>query len=52
MDHLEKWGKISGYSGIKLLSHPSRINAHRFYEKRGYKFTKDQMNYLKIWEKE
>ncbi|MNC24205.1 putative acetyltransferase [compost metagenome] len=45
---LEEWGKNNGYSGIKLLSHPSRKNAHRFYENRGYKFTKDQMNFIKI----
>ncbi|CAN7727151.1 GNAT family N-acetyltransferase [Paenibacillus sp. LjRoot56] len=47
IDRLEQWGKDSGYSGIKLLSHPSRIHAHRFYERRGYMFTKDQKNYIK-----
>ncbi|WP_419871467.1 GNAT family N-acetyltransferase [Candidatus Pristimantibacillus sp. PTI5] len=44
---LEQWGKNSGFSGIKLLSHPSRIHAHRFYERRGYMFTKDQINFIK-----
>ncbi|WP_246302979.1 GNAT family N-acetyltransferase [Paenibacillus plantarum] len=47
IDHLEQWGKDSGYSGIKLLSHPSRIHAHGFYERRGYIFTKNQKNYIK-----
>ncbi|ANS75275.1 histone acetyltransferase [Paenibacillus yonginensis] len=46
---LEEWGKENGYSGVKVLSHPSRKNAHRFYESRGYKFTKDQMNFVKDW---
>ncbi|MEC0225820.1 GNAT family N-acetyltransferase [Paenibacillus alba] len=44
---LEQWGKNNGFSGIKLLSHPSRVHAHRFYERRGYLFTKDQKNFIK-----
>ncbi|WP_337589617.1 GNAT family N-acetyltransferase [Paenibacillus sp. A3] len=44
---LEAWAETNGFSGIKLLSHPSRIHAHRFYERRGYVFTKDQKNYIK-----
>ncbi|TCM97865.1 putative N-acetyltransferase YhbS [Paenibacillus sp. BK033] len=47
IDRLEQWGQDNGFSGIKLLSHPSRIHAHRFYERRGYRFTKDQKNYIK-----
>ncbi|TXK84194.1 GNAT family N-acetyltransferase [Paenibacillus sp. N3.4] len=47
IENLEHWGENNGFSGIKLLSHPSRINAHRFYEKRGYMFTKDQKNFIK-----
>ncbi|MHB0863349.1 GNAT family N-acetyltransferase [Paenibacillus sp. SEL3] len=35
IERLEQWGKSHGFSGIKLLSHPSRIQAHRFYERRG-----------------
>lgn len=50
INHLEQWGKDNGYSGIKLLSHPSRIHAHRFYERRNYMFTKDQKNYIKKFE--
>ncbi|CAM4478749.1 GNAT family N-acetyltransferase [Paenibacillus tarimensis] len=52
MDRLEEWARDNGYAGIKLLSHPSRKSAHRFYENRGYKFTKDQMNFVKNWTKE
>lgn len=44
---LERWARDNRYSGLKLLSHPSRTNAHRFYEKRGYTFTKDQKNFMK-----
>ncbi|WP_409176512.1 GNAT family N-acetyltransferase [Brevibacillus fortis] len=47
IEHLEQWGKRNGFSGMKLLSHPSRTHAHRFYERRGYLFTKDQKNFIK-----
>lgn len=47
IESLERWAADNGYSGIKLLSHPSRVNAHRFYERRGYVFTKDQKNFIK-----
>ncbi|MEV5029555.1 GNAT family N-acetyltransferase [Paenibacillus sp. LPE1-1-1.1] len=47
IERLEQWGKNSGFSGIKLLSHPSRIHAHRFYERHEYMFTKDQKNFIK-----
>ncbi|MBY0086848.1 GNAT family N-acetyltransferase [Brevibacillus brevis] len=47
IEHLEQWGKKNGFSGMKLLSHPSHIHAHRFYERRGYRFTKDQKNFIK-----
>ena len=39
--------KYNGFSGMKLLSHPSRLHAHSFYERRGYLFTKDQKNFIK-----
>lgn len=48
IESLESWAKNNGFMGIKLLSHPSRIHAHRFYQRRGYVFTKDQMNFLKM----
>ncbi|MEY9095166.1 GNAT family N-acetyltransferase [Paenibacillus sp. RC84] len=47
IESLEAWGKTNGFCGIKLLSHPSRTAAHRFYENRGYAFTKDQKNFIK-----
>ncbi|SEG56899.1 GNAT family N-acetyltransferase [Paenibacillus sp. UNC499MF] len=49
IESLETWGKTNGFSGIKLLSHPSRTSAHRFYERRGYAFTKDQKNFIKTF---
>lgn len=47
IERLEQWGKNNGFSGMKILSHPSRTHAHRFYERRGYQFTKDQKNFIK-----
>lgn len=47
---LECWAKNNGFFGIKLLTHPCRINAHRFYERHGYIHTKDQKNYMKIFQ--
>lgn len=47
MEQLEQWGKDQGFAGIKVLSHPSRLRSHRFYERRGFVFTKDQKNYIK-----
>lgn len=47
---LECWARNNSFSGVKLLTHPSRINAHRFYEHHGYIYTKDQKNYMKIFE--
>lgn len=47
--NLESWAKNNDFTGIKLLSHPIRINAHGFYERRGYFHTKDQMNFIKMF---
>ncbi|USB33451.1 GNAT family N-acetyltransferase [Paenibacillus sp. YPG26] len=49
MERLEQWARDCGSSGIKLLSHPSRVQAHRFYERRGFIFTKDQKNFVKYF---
>jgi predicted N-acetyltransferase YhbS len=49
IDKLECWAKDNGFSGIKLLTHPNRIHAHRFYERHGYIHTKDQKNYMKMF---
>ncbi|BFH63059.1 GNAT family N-acetyltransferase [Paenibacillus azoreducens] len=51
MESLEQWAMNNGYSGIKLFSHPSRVNAHRFYERRGFIFTKDQKHFIKTFDK-
>ena len=48
IEHLDSWAKNKGFSGIKLLTHPLRITAHRFYEQHGYIHTKDQKNYMKM----
>ncbi|WP_433944993.1 GNAT family N-acetyltransferase [Paenibacillus sp. SN-8-1] len=49
MEQLEQRARNNGSSGIKLLSHPSRIQAHRFYERHGFIFTKDQKNFIKYF---
>ena len=49
IDRLECWAKDNGFAGIKLLTHPNRIHAHRFYERHGYIHTKDQKNYMKMF---
>lgn len=49
IEHLESWAKNKGFSGIKLLTHPLRITTHRFYEQHGYIHTKDQKNYMKMF---
>ena len=49
IDRLECWAKDNGFSGIKLLTHPNRIHAHRLYERHGYIHTKDQKNYMKMF---
>lgn len=49
INRLECWAKDNGFSGIKLLTHPNRIHAHRFYERHEYIHTKDQKNYMKMF---
>ena len=46
---VQKWAKENNFSGIKLLTHPYRVQAHRFYEGRGNSYTKDQKNYMKMF---
>lgn len=50
INSLEIWAKNHHFSGIKLLTHPNRTQAHRFYESHGYIYTKDQKNYMKMFE--
>lgn len=49
IEHLEHWAKNKGFYGMKLLTHPVRVNAHKFYERHGYIYTKDQKNYMKVF---
>lgn len=50
MEKLEYWAKDNGYSGIRLVSGFDRLNAHRFYERHGYIYRKDQKNFIKVFE--
>lgn len=45
--HLEAVANDLGYTGIRLTSGSERAEAHEFYKKHGYIFTKDQKNFKK-----
>lgn len=47
--YLEGWANNNRFSGIKLLTNPLNVNVHRFYERHGYIYTKDQKNYMKMF---
>lgn len=50
INHLEHWAKEKGYRGVRLVSGVNRLNAHKFYEKHGYVYRKDQKNFFKIFD--
>ncbi len=50
ISNLECWAKENGYSGVRLVSGYDRLNAHRFYQKHGYVYRKDQKNFIKIFD--
>ncbi len=50
LNSLERWAKENGYSGVRLVSGSERLDAHRFYQKRGYVYIKDQKNFSKIFD--
>lgn len=45
----EKWAKESNAKGIRLVSGETRTGAHAFYKCCGYKFVKNQCNFIKKW---
>lgn len=47
---MEQWAKDTGASGIRLNSGTARINAHRFYESRGYSCDKSQLRFIKYFD--
>jgi GNAT superfamily N-acetyltransferase len=49
IENLEFWAKENGFSGIRLVSGIERIDAHRFYQRYGYIYRKDQKNFIKIF---
>lgn len=49
MQAAEKWAKSRGAKGIRLVSGETRHDAHAFYEKCGYKSTKNQKNFKKLF---
>lgn len=46
---VERWAKETNAAGIRLVSGESRTEAHRFYEKCGYKSNKMQKNFKKMF---
>lgn len=49
LNKAEKWAKDTNASGIRLVSGETRKGAHEFYQHCGYKFVKNQCNFIKRW---
>ncbi|WP_195263046.1 GNAT family N-acetyltransferase [Clostridium sp. 1001275B_160808_H3] len=49
IDKLEEVARKNKYSGIRLVSGIDRENAHRFYERNGYIYRKEQKNFIKLF---
>jgi predicted N-acetyltransferase YhbS len=50
MEKLEFWAKENGFSGVRLVSGADRLDAHKFYESHEYVYTKNQKNFIKIFD--
>lgn len=50
LNGLECWAKENGYKGIRLVSGFERRDAHRFYQKHGYVYIKDQKQFRKMFD--
>jgi predicted N-acetyltransferase YhbS len=50
IEKLESWAKENGFSGVRLVSGADRLNAHKFYESHEYVYTKNQKNFIKIFD--
>jgi len=50
IEKLEGWAKESGFSGVRLVSGADRLDAHKFYESHEYVYTKNQKNFIKIFD--
>ena len=49
IDKLEEIAIEKKYSGIRLVSGMDREDAHRFYERNGYIYRKEQKNFIKLF---
>ncbi|MEX1376863.1 MAG: GNAT family N-acetyltransferase [Eubacteriales bacterium] len=49
LSEVEKWSKEENCAGVRLVSGLNREEAHKFYEKCGYRLRKIQKNYIKIF---
>ena len=49
IDKLEEIEIEKKYSGIRLVSGIDREDAHRFYERNGYIYRKEQKNFIKLF---
>ncbi|GAA3026234.1 GNAT family N-acetyltransferase [Tetragenococcus solitarius] len=45
----QNWAKKQGSAGIRLVSGFERKSAQKFYEAKGFRKRKDQINYIKWW---
>jgi predicted N-acetyltransferase YhbS len=50
VEKLEVWAKENEFSGVRLVSGSDRLNAHKFYESHEYVYTKNQKNFIKIFD--
>jgi ribosomal protein S18 acetylase RimI-like enzyme len=48
LEQLEQIARREGFTGIRLVSEISRLQAHAFYESHGFMHKKTQKQYLKI----
>ncbi|WP_195428229.1 GNAT family N-acetyltransferase [Clostridium sp. D46t1_190503_E9] len=49
INKLEEIARENKFSGIRLVSGIDRENAHRFYERNGYIYRKEQKNFIKLF---
>lgn len=51
LNKAESWAKEDGASGVRLVSGSTRVGAHAFYQRCGYKLEKEQYNFKKTFDK-
>lgn len=49
LEACELWAQRNSFKSLRLRSNIKRLEAHRFYERAGYKLTKTQCNFMKAF---